>query len=444
MIVLGIFALALAAYELIAARAERTGLSRPMVFVAVGAIVVAAGVVDPLEGDSPAGVLLPLAEVALTLVLFSDASRINIGRLREDYGISARLLGPGLLMSIGLGTAIGLLLFGELDAWECGLLAAILAPTDAALGSAVVEDRRVPSQIRRSLNVEAGLNDGLAVPFVLLCIAGATVVEGFEPGSFWATTLVEKIGIGVLAGIAVGIVAGELARRGRRDGWASGTSEQLAMAGVAVALFVFTEELGGSGFIAAFVGGLTAGSRLRAERRPAVAFIDEEGAVVSAFVFFALGMSAVALFGGLTWEIVAYALLSLTVIRMVPVALALIGTGLRARTVAFVGWFGPRGLASVVLALVVLEQDAELDGIKTIVLTTLVTVILSIFLHGFSAAHLSRRYGEWADELPADAPELRYPTARHRSVPVTFAVTSTQLKKLDVATLEAAAAGDAA
>lgn len=411
MIVLGIFAAALAAYELIAVRVERVGLSRPMVFVAVGAIVAATGVIDPLEGDRPAGVLLPLAEIALTLVLFSDASRINVGWLREDYGLAARLLGPGLLMSIGLGTAVALWLFGELDAWECGLLAAILAPTDAALGSAVVEDRRVPSQIRRSLNVEAGLNDGLAVPFVLLCIAGATVVDGFEPGSFWATTLVEKIGIGVVAGIAVGLVAGELARRGRRDGWASGTSEQLAMAGVAVALFVFTEELGGSGFIAAFVGGLTAGARLRKERKPAVAFIDEEGAVVAAFVFFALGMSAVALFGGITWEIAVYAVLSLTVVRMLPVALALIGTGLRARTVAFVGWFGPRGLASVVLALVVLEEDAELAGIDTIVLTTLLTVILSIVLHGFSAAPLSRRYGEWANELPADAPERRDPTA---------------------------------
>ena len=411
MVVLGIFAAALAAYELVAARLERAGISRPMVFVGVGAIVAATGVIDPIGGEGPAGVLLPLAEIALTLVLFSDASRINLAWLREGYGLPVRLLGPGMLMSIGLGTVIGLWLFGELDAWECGLLAAILAPTDAALGAAVVEDERVPAQIRRSLNVEAGLNDGLAVPFVLLCAAGATVVEGFEPGSFWATTLAEKIGIGVAAGIVVGLLAGELARRGRRVGWASGTSEQLALAGVAVALFVFTEELGGSGFIAAFVGGLTAGSRLRVDRKPAVAFVDEEGALVAAFVFYALGMSAAALFGDLTWEVVAYAALSLTVVRIAPVALALVGSGLGARTVAFVGWFGPRGLASVVLALVVLEQDDELSGIHTIVVATLATVILSIVVHGFSAAPLSRRYGEWSRRLPADAPELRDPVA---------------------------------
>ncbi len=412
MVVLGIFAAALAAYELVAARIERAGISRPMVFVGVGAIVAATGVIDPIGGEGPAGILLPLAEIALTLVLFSDASRINLGWLREGYGLPARLLGPGMLMSIGIGTLVGLWLFGELDAWECALLAAILAPTDAALGAAVVEDERVPAGIRRSLSVEAGLNDGLAVPFVLLCVAGATVVEGFQPGSFWATTLAEKIGIGVAAGIGVGLLAGELARRGRQVGWASGTSEQLALAGVAVALFVFTEEVGGSGFIAAFVGGLTAGARLRADRAPAVAFVDEEGALVAAFVFYALGMSAVALFGDLTWEVVAYAALSLTVVRMAPVALALIGSRLGARTVAFVGWFGPRGLASVVLALVVLEQDNELHGIDTIVLATLATVILSIVVHGFSAAPLSRRYGEWARRLPADAPELRGPGAR--------------------------------
>lgn len=405
MVVLGIFAAALAAYELVAIRVEAAGLSRPLAFVAVGALVAATGIVDPLPGDEPAGVLLPLAEIALTLVLFSDASRINLGWLRQDYGLPARLLGPGMLMSIGLGTLAGLWLFDQLDAWECCLLAAVLAPTDAALGAAVVEDERVPSRIRRSLSVEAGLNDGLAVPFVLLCVAGATVTEGFEPGSFWASTLAEKIGIGVLAGVAVGVLAGELARRGRRTGWASGTSEQIAMAGIAVAMFVFTEELGGSGLIAAYVSGLVVGWRLGRDSAPAVGFVDEEGTVVGAFVFFALGLVAIELLDVITLAIVAYALLSLTVIRMLPVSIALIGSGLRMRTVAFIGWFGPRGLASIVLALVVLELDDELRSIDTLVLTTLVAVILSILLHGLSAGPLARRYGEWSRRLPEAAPE---------------------------------------
>ncbi len=406
MLGLGIFASVVAVYGLLAVRVERWGLSRPLVFVVAGAAVALTGAIAPLSGGEPASLLLSLAEIALVLVLFSDASRVNLARLRQGAGLPTRLLGPGMLGSIGLGTLVGVFLFGRLDGWECAALAAILAPTDAALGAAVVEDVRVPGRIRQALNVEAGLNDGLAVPFLLLFVAGATVTEGLEPASFWATTLAQKVGIGVLAGLAVGAVAGELARRARRDGWSSQTSEQLAMAGAAIALFVFTEELGGSGFIAAFVGGLFAGSRLGRERRPALGFADEEGAVVSAFVFFALGLFAVELFDQITWEVCAYGVLSLTVVRMLPVALALLGSGLRGPTVAFIGWFGPRGLASVVLALVVLEEDRQLTNIDTIVLTTLFTVILSIVAHGFSARPISGRYAEWVKTLPPEAPEF--------------------------------------
>ena len=407
MLTLGLFAAAFAVYGLIAVPAGRVGLSRPLVFVIAGAAVALAGIEDPVPGGEPSSLLLSLAEIALALVLFADASRISLSGLRYAAGIPLRLLGPGMVLSIGLGTAIGMLLVGELDAWECAALAAILAPTDAALGAAVVEDKRVPRRIRQSLNVEAGLNDGLAVPFLLLFIAGATVTEGLEPGSFWATTLVEKVGIGILAGVLVGGLAGELARRARRAGWSSPASEQLAMAGVALALFAFTEELGGSGFIATFAGGLLAGSRLRSEHRPALAFADEEGAVVGAFVFFVLGLAAVELADELTWQICVYAVLSLTLVRMLSVAIALLGSRLRAPTVLFIGWFGPRGLASVVLALVVLEDDRQLTNVDAIVLTTLVTVILSIVLHGFSAKPLSRIYGAWASSLPPQAPELR-------------------------------------
>ena len=208
MIGLGIFAGVFAVYGLVAARAERAGLSRPFVFLVAGAVVALTGAVDPLSAGRPTALLLSLAEVALTLVLFADASRVSLARLRRRAALPARLLGPGMLLSIGLGTAFGLWLLGGLDAWECAALAAILVPTDAALGAAVVEDQRVPQRIRQALNVEAGLNDGLAVPFLLLFAAGATVAEGFEPGSFWATTLAEKVGIGLLAGVLVGGVAG--------------------------------------------------------------------------------------------------------------------------------------------------------------------------------------------------------------------------------------------
>lgn len=405
MLGIGIFAAVFVVYGLFAARAERVGVSRPMIFVAAGAIVALVGTVDPPPGGEDAAALLLIAEVALALVLFADASRVNLGRLRRRAGAPFRLLGPGMLLSMALGTAVGLLLFPGLDPWECAALAAILAPTDAALGSAVVENKRVPRFIRQTLNVEAGLNDGLAVPFLLLFVAGATVSEGFEPASFLTTTMLDKIGIGVLAGLIAGFGGGELARRARDSGWSTGASEQLAMAGLAVALFAITEELGGSGFIAAFVGGLLAGSRMSAERRPTVSFADEEGAVIAAFVFFALGLSMVKLADQLSWQVFAYALASLTLIRMLPVWLALLGTGLSRPTVAFIGWFGPRGLASIVLALVVLEQQEELKNIDTIALTTLLTVLFSVIAHGISAGPLSRIYGEWAASLPGDAPE---------------------------------------
>ena len=406
MIGLGIFAAVFAVYGLVAARADRAGISRPLVFLAAGVIVAVTSALDPLVAGRPVGALLPLAEIALALVLFADASRVTLAQLRERTGLAARLLGPGMLMTIGLGTLAGLWLLGALDGWEAAALAAILAPTDAALGAAVVEDERVPHRIRQALNVEAGLNDGLAVPFLLLFVAGASVTEGFQPASFWVTTLVEKVGIGLLAGAVTGLVAGEVARRARAASWSTGASEQLAMAGVAIALFVFTEEVGGSGFIAAFVGGLAAGSRLRAEREPALRFTDEEGALIGSFVFFALGLVAVALADQITWQEVVYAVLSLTLVRMLPVAIALAGAGLRRPTVAFMGWFGPRGLASVVLALVVLEQEHQLPHIDTLTETSLITVCLSIVAHGLSAGPLSGRYGRWAASLPEGAPEL--------------------------------------
>jgi sodium/hydrogen antiporter len=405
MLGLGIFAAALAVYGLIAQRLERLGFTRAMMFVTAGALAAVSGAWEPFSGGEPADVLLVLAEIALTLVLFTDAASVDIRRLRHGAAIPARLLGPGMLLSLGLGTLLGIVLFGSLDAWESAALAAILVPTDAALGAAVVKDERVPRPIRLSLNVEAGLNDGLAVPFLLLFIAGATVTEGLEPASFWTATALQKVGVGVIVGVVIGALAGAAVRRAGESGRSSPASARLAITAVAVALFVITEELGGSGLIAAFSGGLAAGSRPEGETQAALGFADEAGAVLSAFVFFALGLAAVEFFDELTWEVCAYAILSLTLVRMLPVAISLLGSGLRPPTVAFIGWFGPRGLASVVLVLIVLDQDQELANVHTLVLVTLCTVILSIVLHGLTAAPLSRRYGAWATTLPPGARE---------------------------------------
>lgn len=406
MLGLGIFAAVVAVYGLVAARLAKVGVTRPVAFTAAGILVGVAGVEHPLVEGRPTGLVLAIAEIALTLVLFADASRITLSGLRHGTTLPLRLLGPGMVLSIGLGTLAGLWLFGALDVWQCAVLAAILAPTDAALGAIVVQDRRVPGRIRQALNVEAGLNDGLAVPFLLLFIAGVEVQEGLEPGSFLATTLLEKVGIGVILGVALGAAAGYAARRTREGGWSTQGSEQLALAGVAVAIFVFCEELGGSGFIAAYVGGLAAGNLLRSERGPAMVFTDREGSVVSSFVFFLLGLITVELAADLAWESVAYAALSLTVVRLAAVAVALAGSGFGRQTVAFVGWFGPRGLATIVLAVVALEELGASPATDLIVVTALMTVVLSVVAHGVSASPLAARYGRWAGALPASAPEL--------------------------------------
>ena len=231
MLGLGAFAAVFAVYGLVAVRAERVGLSRPLVFVVVGALVALLGVEHPLLADRPAGLILNLAEIALALVLFSDAARLGFVRLRRGAGLPLRLLGPGVAVSIGLGTLLGLWPLGGLDGWECAVLAAILSPTDVTLCAAAVRDERVPQRIRQALIVESGLNDGPAVTLLLLFVAGATVTEGLKPGSFWVTTVLEKVGVGVLVGVVVGLLAGELARCSRRAGWSTPASERLAMVG---------------------------------------------------------------------------------------------------------------------------------------------------------------------------------------------------------------------
>jgi len=339
------------------------------------------------------------------MVLFADASRMGFVRFRRDAALAMRLIGPGMLAAVGLGTVLAAWLFGALDWWECAALAVMLAPTDVSLCAPAVQDRRVPARVGFALTVESGVNDGPAVPLLLLCVAGATVAEGIRPGSFWATTALEKIGIGVVAGVLVGLIAGELVGRARQAGWSNPASEGLALAGVAVAVFVFTQQLGGSGLIAAFVAGVAATARPRATGEAALGFAETEGAVVATFVYFALGLVGVELLDRLTWRECAYAVLSLALVRPLSVTLALMGTKLRLPTIAFMSWFGPRGLASVVLALIVLAGEPRLHGIDAIALTALVTVLLSMVAwdHRRAAHPPLRRLGDGASPRRARA-----------------------------------------
>ncbi|MCZ7531414.1 MAG: cation:proton antiporter [Acidimicrobiia bacterium] len=338
-----------------------------------------------------------LAELTLVLVLFTDAARIHLRSLERESALPVRLLLIGMPLTIAVGAAVAYGLF-DVALWSALLLAAVLTPTDAALGQIVVASPRVPARIRQTLNVESGLNDGIAVPFITLFIAGASATQSVRSAEYWASFAAKQIGFGVLVGVGVGLVGGWLVQRATASGWMDGTFRQLAVLSLAVGAFFVAEEIDGNGFIAAFVAGMVVGNVTREACSGIFDFTEEEGQLLALLTFMIFGGTFVGpAFDELTWEVVVYAVLSLTLIRMVPVAVALAGAGLRRDTVLFVGWFGPRGLASIVFGLLVLET-ADIPGHEEIFTAVTWTVLISVFAHGLSAVPLSRLYGRRVEE----------------------------------------------
>ncbi|HSI79733.1 MAG TPA: sodium:proton antiporter [Solirubrobacterales bacterium] len=399
---LGVIAGVVLVYSLFARPLERTIVTAPMVFVAAG-IVAGPKVFDVVAFDITSGVGLIVAELALVIVLFSDASRIDLRSIRGNAGLPARLLGIGMPLTIGAGVIAAALLVTDLDFWEGAVLAAILTPTDAALGKAVITSDRVPTRVRQALNVESGLNDGLAVPILFLFLALA--VEQTTEARDWVGFAAEQIGIGAAAGLVIGGVGGWAIGRAVRRRTITPTFEQLAIIALAVVLWAVAGELGGSGFIAAFVGGMVAGRITPATGEHILDFTEEEGELLNLAVFFIFGVAAIDFLQAATWEIALFAVLSLTALRMVPVALALAGTGLSASSIAFIGWFGPRGLASIILGLVVLAEEPELPAIDFVLAAMTLTVLASVLAHGATARPLVRAYARHTAELHVRAPE---------------------------------------
>ena len=374
----------------LSARLERSDVTAPIAFVVAG-VVLTHGPLAPLGfAPSPATVKV-LAEFTLVLVLFSDASRVSLRELREDMGPCLRLLGVGLPLTIGLGAVLALALFTGLNGWLALLIGAALAPTDAALGAGMMINPAVPARIRRLINVESGLNDGIATPFVLIALAGAATDE--HVASIGPAEAVAELALGVLIGVAVGGAGGFLVKTARGRGWGDEGFAGPAVLALAGCAYACSLALHGNGFIAAFVGGLAFGAASGQAGQRLVPFVEETGGLVSLLVWLAFGAIAVVpALRALTWQAVVYAALSLTVLRMAPVALALAGAGLGRAAVAFVGWFGPRGLASVVFALLALEDLGEKNAGPAVEVIA-VTVLLSVVLHGATAEPLARRYG---------------------------------------------------
>ena len=402
------------AYGAVSKPLDRRGITSAMVFTAAGLAVGTAGLgLIDIELDSAAAERV--TELALVFLLFSDAARLDLSALRHHLGWPSRLLLIGLSLTMLAGAGAGLLVFPGMAVASAFLLSIMLASTDAALGQRVVTDEAVPSRVRQALDVESGLNDGLAVPFFLVAvdISRAELTTGVT--SAVVSNMAQQIGWGLAAGAGAGVIGGLLFRVADERRWLEGQWRRVLPLAVALLAYAAALHLGGSGFIAAFVGGMAFGHVSRRHGLLVTGFAEDVGGLFAALTWIGFGAIAVAaVMPHITWRIVVYALLSLTVVRMVPVAIALLGSGARAPTIAFMGWFGPRGLASIVF--VILALEAGVPEQQTLLTTVVVTVAFSVFLHGLSSVPLVAAYSRWyaahAAKHPA-APEAT-PTVMSR------------------------------
>lgn len=383
-------------YGLVSKRLERTIVTPPMVFVLLG-LLFGGGSLASLGMHADQRVIHVLAELTLVLVLFGDAARIDLRVLRDEFGLPVRLLGIGMPLTILAGALVGKVVFPELTWLEAAALGAILAPTDAALGQAVVSAPSVPLGIRQALNVESGLNDGIALPVVLIFAALASMGGGEgRSAADWVQFAALQVTLGPAAGVAVAWIGGRLITWSDNRQWMDGRFARLAGIALALLSFASAELIGGNGFIAAFVAGMTLGNSQRGKCEYLYSFLEAEGQLLALLVFLLLGLSfawpTIAESDGNMW---LYAVLSLTVVRMVPVAISMIGSGLRPPSVLFVGWFGPRGLASLLFAILILER-ADLPHGQLVFNVVILTVLGSVFAHGMSAAPGATWYGKLA------------------------------------------------
>jgi NhaP-type Na+/H+ or K+/H+ antiporter len=395
-------------WSLVSARVERFDMSGPIVFVLAG-LVLCNGPGSVLELSASTDAVHELAELTLVLLLFADASRIDPRQLRRDAGVPIRLLAIGLPLTFAAGFGLAAALFSELP-WElAALLGATLAPTDASLSASIVADTSVPATVRRALNVESGLNDGVITPVVTAFIAASAALLGVGGGEDhgsgpWASALID-LGGGIAIGAALGSVGGRLLRAAAARGWIATGGRRVAVLMLPLMALALSREIEVNAFVAAFVAGLALRTALGLEDEEAIELPDLLSRFLSLGVWFVFGAGLlVAGLEAADWRTVLYAALSLTVVRMVPVALSLVGSGTDRRTTAFIGWFGPRGLASVVFGLLIVEELPLSDpGVDLITSAIVVTVLASVLAHGISARPLVARIARGREPSAASA-----------------------------------------
>lgn len=391
---MAVLCILIAAYAVLAVKLGQWSITMPMVFVLLG-FVLGPGVSGLLPISPGTEGVMTLTEITLALILFADASTLDLRKVGQDAALPLRLLGIGLPLTIILGALIGLFLTAGEGLAFAALLGAILAPTDAALGLPIFNNPMVPLRIRQALNVESGLNDGIATPFVALFLAFAIATEQHWQSGWLVGALIEIV-VAIVAGALIGKVGGWMLAQAAQRGWTGSGTEQIAILGLALAAYYTSLALHGNGFIAAFVGGIVFGASTRNRFTEQTEFVETAGSFLSLLVWGIFGavLLPVALQYTTSLRPLVYAILSVTVVRMLPVAIAMFRTGLRPDSIAIMGWFGPRGLASVVFTLMAFAAFNESGRpVDTLASTAVWTILLSVLLHGLSAVPLAKWYG---------------------------------------------------
>ncbi|PKH08150.1 sodium:proton antiporter [Moritella sp. Urea-trap-13] len=398
-VVILIIALIVLFYGFISKKLAQFDVSGPMVFTVLGLICSPFALhITAVEID--AEFVTVLVEIALVLVLFSDAALLDLKLLRRSWQIPARLLFIGLPLTIIFSTAVAIWLFPDQPVTYMILLALLLTPTDAALGKAVVSDPKVPKMIRSSINVESGLNDGIVLPIILTVVAlitsGLTRADDYS----WVWYVAEQIVFGMLVGGIIGYLGAKLLNKAIQYNWIEESYQNLIPIALAILAFYLAEAFLGNGFIAAFFAGLYIGNTSAQARIHIEEFAESEGELFILISFFLFGLAFVPLtLHDISLNVVIYALLSLTVLRMLPVIISLIGTKLDMASCVFIAWFGPRGIASILYVLIVAHEVGDTVGFDTVYAVVTLTILMSIFAHGLSAQPFANLYSKQHKDL---------------------------------------------
>jgi NhaP-type Na+/H+ or K+/H+ antiporter len=411
-------------YALVSHRLERTVLTGPIVFAALG-LVIGPEALDLFDLATRDGSANGVLTITLVIVLFTDASAINSSRWREDGAVAGRLLGIGLPLSIVFGWLLAFVVLTDLEIWEAAVLSSMLAPTDAALGKAVVSNPRVPKRIRQALSVESGLNDGIVLPVFVAFLEVARAAEESPTASEIIVELVSEVGIAVIVGVGLGWVGAIVIRWAGDAQWATQYWLEIGVIALALLAYVTADPVGGSGFIAAWVAGMVFGRVRSTAESNLRQFAETTGDTLTMLSFLLFGLVLGPVLVNITWQPALYGVLSLTVVRIAAVALSMTGSGLTWRSVLYLGWFGPRGLATLILTITVVDSS-DLAGANTIRDVAILAVAMSVLAHGVTALMGSNAYADWIQAQPAagdltedqSTPDLRMPR-RARVSPAT-------------------------